>query len=268
MENKAMTKLFTNEDFGGIRIIQEDGRCLFCGADVARALGYSNPRDALRRHCKRDGVVKRDGVSLTTNQHGTTTNQTNEMSFITEGNVYRLIAHSKLPKAEEFERWLFDEVVPTIRKTGGYVNDTSQFVEYYFAELNTYGKAAVALMLDEAKRMGEQLKEQAPKVLFADAVEGSKDTISVGDLAKVLNQNGIDIGQQRLFAWLRENGYLIKDGDSKNVPTQKSRELGVMEVKISGFYKPDGSYEITKTPKVTGKGQTYFVNKFIGEKGR
>ena len=111
-------QVFNHEQFGDVRIIEEDGRVLFCGKDVAKALGYENPRDAIRRHCR--GVVKRDGVSKTTNQHGVTTEQVTQMSFIPEGDLYRMITHSKLPAAERFEKWVFDEVLPTIRKTGGY----------------------------------------------------------------------------------------------------------------------------------------------------
>lgn len=111
-------KVFNHEQFGNVRIIEEDGKVLFCAVDIARALGYSNTRDATGRHCK--GVVKCDGVSMTTNQHGTSTKQVNLMSFIPEGDVYRLITHSKLPSAERFERWVFDEVLPSIRRTGGY----------------------------------------------------------------------------------------------------------------------------------------------------
>ena len=111
-------QVFNHEQFGDVRIIEEDGKVLFCGKDVAKALGYENPRDAIRRHCR--GVVKRDGVSKTTNQHGVTTEQVTQMSFIPEGDLYRLITHSKLPAAERFEKWVFDEMLPTIRKTGGY----------------------------------------------------------------------------------------------------------------------------------------------------
>ena len=111
-------QVFNHEQFGDVRIIEEDGRVLFCGKDVAKALGYENPRDAIRRHCR--GVVKRDRVSKTTNQHGVTTEQVTQMSFIPEGDLYRMITHSKLPAAERFEKWVFDEVLPTIRKTGGY----------------------------------------------------------------------------------------------------------------------------------------------------
>lgn len=123
-------KIFENEEFGKVRtLIEGEDKVLFCGTDVARALGYSNPWDAIKRHCKVDGIVKHEGVTTTVNQYGTVTNQVNEMTFVTEGNVYRLIAHSKLPSAEKFESWVFDEVLPTIRKTGGYVNNDELFIK-------------------------------------------------------------------------------------------------------------------------------------------
>lgn len=155
------------------------------------------------------------------------------------------------------------EVLPTIRKTGGYVNNTAQFVDSYFGQLNLEQKRALTLMFDESKRMSEQLKEQAPKVLFANAVETAHTSILIGDLAKIIKQNGVDIGQKRLFEWLRQNGYLIKGGSSKNMPTQRSMEQELFEVKETTINNPDGSVRVTKTTKVTGKGQTYFVNKFL-----
>ena len=185
------------------------------------------------------------------------------MSFIPEGDLYRLIAHSKLPKAEEFERWVFEEVLPTIRKTGGYVNDTAQFINSYFPQLDAGQRSALSAMLGEAKRMGEKIEADRPKVLFADAVETSKSTILVGDLAKLLKQNGVDIGQKRLFAWLRDHGYLIKSGASKNMPTQTAMERKLFEIKETTISNPDGSIRVTRTTKVTGKGQQYFIEKFL-----
>lgn len=245
-------EVFNNNEFGTIRTVEEGDKVYFCGKDVAKALGYSNPRKALIDHCK--GVTKRDTL---------TSKGLQTMSFINEGDMYRLIAHSKLPKAAEFERWIFDEVLPTIRKTGGYVNDTAQFVNAYFPQLDGGQRAALSAMLAEAKRMGEKIEADRPKVLFADAVEAAKSTILVGDLAKLLKQNGIDIGQKRLFAWMRENGYLIKGGASKNMPTQTAMDKKLFEVKETTINTPDGSVRITRTTKVTGKGQTYFIEKFL-----
>ena len=253
MEENKMT-LFTNEELGNVRALEIDGEPYFVGKDVAVALGYKEPQKAVRERVAPEdrGVSKMD-----------TPGGKQEMAIINESGLYSLILSSKLPKAKEFKHWITAEVLPVIRKTGGYVNDTKQFVDYYFADCNTYGREAIALMLNETKRMANQLKAQAPKVLFAEAVEGSKTSIPVGDLAKLIKQNGIDIGQNRLFSWLRMNDYLMKSGDRKNMPTQKSMDLGLFEVKISTFYRPDGTVDIAKTPKVTGKGQTYLINKFL-----
>ena len=245
-------EVFNNNEFGTIRTIEEGDKVYFCGKDVAKALGYAIPHKAVKDHCK--GVLKRNIP---------TTSGVQSMSFINEGDMYRLIAHSKLPKAAEFERWIFDEVLPTIRKTGGYVNDTLQFVNTYFPQLDGGQRAALSAMLTEAKRMGEKIEADRPKVLFADAVEAAKSTILVGDLAKLLKQNGVDIGQKRLFAWLRDNGYLIKGGASKNMPTQTAMDKKLFEIKETTINTPDGSVRITRTTKVTGKGQTYFIEKFL-----
>ena len=253
MEENKVT-LFTNEELGSVRALEIDGEPYFVGKDVAVALGYKEPQKAVRERVAPEdrGVSKMD-----------TPGGKQEMAIINESGLYSLILSSKLPSAKAFKRWITAEVLPVIRKTGGYVNDTKQFVDYYFADCNTYGREAITLMLNETKRMANQLKAQAPKVLFAEAVESSKTSIPVGDLAKLIKQNGVDIGQNRLFSWLRMNDYLIKSGDRKNMPTQKSMDLGLFEVKISTFYRPDGTVDISKTPKVTGKGQTYLINKFL-----
>lgn len=230
MDENKMT-LFTNEELGNVRALEIDGEPYFIGKDVATALGYTNTQKAVRDHVdNEDKLTERIVLS----------GQNREVVFINESGLYSLILSSKLPKAKEFKHWITAEVLPVIRKTGGYVNDTKQFVDYYFADCNTYGREAITLMLNETKRMANQLKAQAPKVLFAEAVESSKTSIPVGDLAKLIKQNGVDIGQNRLFSWLRMNDYLIKSGDSKNMPTQKSMDLGLFEVKISTFYRPDG----------------------------
>lgn len=254
-------QIFNNKQFGSIRTIEENGKLLFCGSDIARALGYSNPRDAIARHCR--GVVKHDGVSNTTNQHGITTEQTTAMSFIREGDVYRLITHSKLPAAEQFESWVFDEVLPTMRKTGGYVSNDELFVNTYLPFADDQTKELFRNTLQTITKLNTQIEEDKPKVLFANAVESSQTSVLVGDLAKLLRQNGVDIGPNRLFAVLRERSYLIKSGDSKNMPTQRAMEMGLFEVVERTVTNPDGTIRITKTTKVTGKGQTYFIGKFL-----
>ena len=250
--NKIST--FNNPEFGAVRTTTINDEPYFIGKDVAVVLGYSNPRKAIIDHVDEDdkGVTKCD-----------TLGGTQEMTVINESGLYSLILSSKLPTAKKFKRWITHDVIPAIRKTGGYVNDTAQFVDYYFGQLEPNQKQALTMMFDESKRMSNQLKEQAPKVLFANAVETAHTSILVGDLAKIIKQNGTDIGQKRLFDWMRRNGYLIKDGQSKNMPTQRAMDMGLFEVKESTINNPDGSVRITKTTKVTGKGQTYFVNKFL-----
>ena len=252
VENK-MT-LFTNAELGNVRVLEIDDEPYFVGKDVAEILGYSNPRDALSKHVDAEdkGVANCDTLS-----------GAQKMTIINESGLYSLILSSKLPKAKEFKRWVTAEVLPAIRKTGGYVNDTAQFVESYFGQLDPSQKHALTMMFDESKRMSAQLKEQAPKVLFANAVETAHNSILIGDLAKIIRQNGVDIGQKRLFDWMRQNGYLIKDGQSKNMPTQKAMDMSLFEVKESTINNPDGSVRVTRTTKVTGKGQTYFVKKFL-----
>lgn len=177
--------------------------------------------------------------------------------FITEGDIYRLIMKSKLPKAEEFERWVMEEVLPSIRKNGGYIAGQETLSD---EELMAKALLVANNKIAERDKIIEQMK---PKEIFADAVATSHTSILVGDLAKLICQNGYQIGQKRLFDWLRANGYLIKTGSSYNMPMQRYVEQGLFEIKESNLVNPDGSVRITKTTKVTGKGQIYFVNKFL-----
>lgn len=246
-------QIFKN-DCGEIRIVEENGKVWFCGSDVATALGYSNTRKALADHCK--GVTKRDTL---------TNGGVQSLSFIPEGDVYRLITHSKLPSAQKFESWVFDEVIPSIHKHGAYM--TGETLEKALTSPDFLIELATKLKEEQAKRieLETKIEEDKPRVLFAQAVETSKSTILVGDLAKILRQNGVNIGQRRLFDWLRDNGYLMKAGSSRNLPTQSAMDAGLFEIKESTVNNPDGSIRINKTTKVTGKGQTYFVNKFLAE---
>lgn len=249
-------QIFNNPQFGAVRTIEESNKVYFCGSDVAKALGYANVRDAIIRHCR--CVVKHDIP------HPQSADKTIEMSFITEGDVYRLITHSKLPAAEQFERWVFDEVLPTIRKHGMYavdeLLDNPEFAIKVFAELKEER--------DKRRALESKVVQDKPKVLFADAVAASSSSILIGDLAKILRQNGCPTGQNRLFEQLRADGYLIKNGSSRNLPTQRAMEMGLFEVKESTVNNPDGSIRINKTTKVTGKGQTYFINKYLGGGGK
>lgn len=252
-------KLFENPEFGNVRTLEtDDGKVMFCGADIARALGYNNAPDAIQKHCRKDGIAKCDSVD--------SKGRKNTLTFINEGNVYRLITHSKLPDAERFEKWVFEEVLPSIRKHGAYMTDDT----LEKALLSPDFLIRIANELKNEKERNKQLEEKIerdkPKIVFADAVSVSKRSILIGELAKLLKQNGIEIGQQRLFAWMRDNGYLIKGGSSKNLPTQYSMERGWFEIKETPVIHNEGYTTVSFTPKVTGKGQQYFVNLFLSEK--
>lgn len=245
-------KIFDNPEFGKVRTMEINGEPYFVGKDVAIILGYAKPENALTTHVDGDDTLKQ-GV---TDNLGRAQNTT----LINESGLYSLILSSKLPKAKEFKRWVTSEVLPSIRKHGAYAVD-ELLNDPEFA-IKTF--TALKEERERSKRLSEQIEEDKPKVIFADSVSAAKSSILIGDLAKILKQNGVDIGQKRLFGWLRDNGYLIKGGSSRNMPTQKAAEMGLFEVKVSTVNNPDGSIRETKTTKVTGKGQVYFVNKFLG----
>ena len=245
-------KIFDNPEFGKVRTMEINGEPYFVGKDVAIILGYAKPENALTTHVDGDDTLKQ-GV---TDNLGRSQNTT----LINESGLYSLILSSKLPKAKEFKRWVTSEVLPSIRKHGAYAVD-ELLNDPEFA-IKTF--TALKEEREKSKRLSEQIEADKPKVIFADSVSAAKSSILVGDLAKLLKQNGINIGQNRLFEWFRQNGFLIKSGSSKNMPTQKAAEMGLFEVKVSTVNNPDGSIRETKTTKVTGKGQVYFVNKFLG----
>lgn len=238
-------QLFQSEQFGNLRTLDDDGVTLFCASDVTTALGYSNGRDAIRRHCR--GVVKRDTP---------TSSGVQQISYLPEGDVLRLIVHSKLPLAQAYEKWVFDEVLPAIHRSGGYM----------VAQGTPEQIMARALKIAEETlaRKDARIAELEPKALFADAVAASDGTCLVGELAKMLRQNGVNIGQNRLFTWMRENGYLGKYDSNRNVPTQRAMDQGLFSIKETAVTHSDGHVTINRTPKVTGKGQRYFVDLFLG----
>lgn len=244
-------KIFDNPEFGKVRTMEINGEPYFVGKDVAEILGYSNTRDALTKH-----VDSEDKNTVAICDGKGNPNQT----VINESGLYSLILSSKLPKAKEFKRWVTSEVLPSIRKHGAYAVD-ELLNDPEFA-IKTF--TALKEERERSKRLSEQIEADKPKVIFADSVSAAKSSILIGDLAKILKQNGVNIGQNRLFEWFRQNGFLIKSGSSKNMPTQKAAEMGLFEVKVSTVNNPDGSIRETKTTKVTGKGQVYFVNKFLG----
>lgn len=245
-------QIFSNPDFGEVRTIEENGAVLFCGSDVAKALGYAVPRKALFDHCK--GVLKRNTLTGGGEQ---------EMSFIPESDLYRLVFSSKLPTAEKFTDWVTSEVLPTIRRHGMYA--TPDTVEKMLADPDTTIKLLETIKQERAARQALEVKAEAdkPKVLFAEAVSASHTSILIGDLAKILKQNGMDIGQNRLFQRLRDEGYLIRDGERRNMPKQRYMDSGLFQIKETTINNPDGSIRVTRTVKVTGKGQQYFINRYL-----
>lgn len=257
-------QMFNNPRFGEVRTVEEGGKVLFCGNDIAKALGYKSPKDAIAAHCK--GAVKRRlGVQTGTKADGTPAMQEVEMTFIPEGDIYRLAARSKLPGADEFERWIFDEVLPSIRRNGAYM--TSEVLERTLTDPDYLIGLATALKEEQKKRkaLEEKVKADAPAVFFAESITGAETNILVRDLAKLLVQNGANIGGNRLFEILRRDGYLIKSGSDYNMPTQKSMELGLFFVRETPRISKDGAV-IDRTTKVTPKGQKYFINKYATQK--
>lgn len=241
-------QVFSNPDFGEIRTIEQNGAPWFVAADVCRALEIVNSRDALTR-------IDEDekGVVLTDTLGGAQT-----VATVNEPGLYSLVLGSRKPEAKAFKRWITHEVIPSIRKTGGYIAGQESMSD---SELMAKALLVAQRQIEERNK---QIAAMQPKALFADAVSASSTSILVGELAKLLKQNGVDMGQKRLFQWLRDNGYLIKQqGVSRNMPTQRSMEMGLFEIKESTHLDSNGNNIICKTPKVTGKGQVYFTNKFL-----
>jgi len=242
-------KIFENKEFGEIRTVVKDGEPWFVGKDVAEILGYSNTRDTLARRVDEEdkGVANCD--TLGGNQ---------KLTVVNESGLYSLILSSKLPNAKKFKKWVTSEVLPSIRKNGGYIVGQETMSD------DELMARALQVAQNKILERDKQIETMKPKAIFADAVAASHTSILIGDLAKLISQNGVSIGQKRLFKWLRDNGYLIKrEGSDRNMPTQRSMEMKLFEVKESTISNPDGSVRITRTPKVTGKGQQYFVNKFL-----
>lgn len=249
-------KIWESQEFGVLRVIEQDGEPWMVGKDVAQALGYGEGKslaNAVANHVDPEDK----GVTELMTPGGK-----QKMVVINESGLYSLVLSSKLPGAKRFRRWVTGEVLPSIRKDGGYIKTAPGMSD---ADI-----MAKAILLAQKTIEGQkaQIAEMTPKALFADAVSASSTSILVGDLAKLIRQNGMDIGQNRLFDWLRNNGYLIRaKGMSWNMPTQRSMDLGLFEVKETSITHSDGHISVNKTVKVTGKGQIYFVNKLIPKKG-
>lgn len=249
-------QIFQNPEFGTVRTVEIDGDPWLVGKDVAKALGYAKPENAIGAHVDSDDKT-------TTLIQGTGSNYKSKAVLINESGLYSLVLSSKLPTARKFRHWVTSEVLPSIRRHGLYV------VDELLNNPDLMIQAMEQLKAERAKnlQLSEKVRQDAPKVLFADSVAASHTSILVFDLAKLLRQNGVNIGGNRLFDWMRQNGYLVKRrGADWNMPTQRSMEMGLFEVKETSVTHSDGHVTVTKTPKVTGKGQVYFVNKFCGQR--
>nr|DAY03177.1 MAG TPA: repressor domain protein [Caudoviricetes sp.] len=247
-------QVFNNTEFGQVRTMVINGSPWFVAKDVCECLGLTKHRDAVSRL---DGD-ERGSVEVDT------LGGTQQMAAVNEYGLYSLVLSSRKPSAKAFKRWITHEVIPAIRKHGAYM--TGETLEQALTSPDFLIRLATELKTEqEARRLAEQkIEADKPKVLFADSVAASHGSILVGELAKLLNQNGIDIGQNRLFNWLRENGYLIcRKGTDYNMPTQRSMEMQLFSIKETAITHSDGHVSISKTVKVTGKGQLYFVNKFL-----
>lgn len=244
-------QIFNSEEFGAVRTVTINGEPWFVGKDVAEALRYSNASKAVSAHVEEEDRILK--VIEAHSQNGNVVKT--QTALINESGLYALIFGSKLESAQRFKHWVTSEVLPAIRKTGGYQAPAP------------HGKELLALAVLEAQKTIEEqnraIERMRPKEIFADAVKASDSSILIGDLAKLLRQNGVDTGQKRLFEQLRNEGYLMKTGSSRNMPKQRYVADGLFQIKETVISNPDGSVRMTKTTKVTGKGQQYFLNKYL-----
>lgn len=262
MENAIIKKSFVFDNVK-IRTAIIDGEPWFVAKDVCEVLGITNSRDAVA------DLEQNELASVKATSGG----QRREMNVVNESGLYALIFKSRKPEAKAFRKWVTSEVLPTIRKTGEYTDmipkDLPTALRAYANEVEKNQKLLAENNALQKSNLSKSLTitRNKPKVLFADAVAASDTSILVGDLARILKQNGINIGQNRLFVWMRENGYLIKKRRADyNMPTQKSMNAGLFEIKESVVNNPDGSIHVTRTPKVTGAGQVFFINQFLRDK--
>ena len=246
-------QIFSNEDFGEVRTVLVDNEPMSCLADVCKALEISNPSKVAQR------LDEDERTKLELGRAGDT-------NFVTESGLYAVILRSDKPNAKKFRKWVTSEVLPSIRKNGGYIAGQETLSDdELMAKALLVAQNKIAERDSIIAEKNAQIEQMKPKQIFADSVETSRTSILVGDLAKLICQNGVQIGQKRLFEWMRQNGYLMKYGASRNMPMQKYIEQGLFEIKENSIQSPNGNVRLTITPKVTGKGQVYFINKFLSE---
>lgn len=267
----ANIEIFKNDLFGSVRVTVKESQPLFCLADVCRALKLNNPSQVKTR-LRQTGMQLIDLQTLSKNE-GLSINElgNTHATFINEGNLYKCIFQSRSEDAEKFQEWVCDEVLPSIRKTGGYIaaktEDTPEEImaRALLVAQDTLRRRdeRIAQLQRENESQQRKIEQDAPKVTFSEAVEKSENSILIAQLARLIKQNGVDMGQNRLFKWMRSNGYLCRHGEYYNLPTQKAMDMGLFEIQVRTIVLPDGMTRNTRTPLVTGKGQVYFVNRFL-----
>ena len=245
-------RIFENEAFGQVRTVMIDDEPWFVASDICKALDLSNATVSVQR--LDDDEKSKFNLGLS----GGATNCVNEYG------LYSLVLASRKPEAKTFKRWITHEIIPALRKTGGYVANSDLFVDTYFSDVPYAQRELVRGLVMNIEAQQKSIEEMKPKALFHDAVALAKNAVSIGDLSKILKQNGINIGRNRLFNWLRDNGYLMKHGYlGNNMPTQKSMERKLFRVKQYVATDPMGFKETRYITLVTPKGQQYFVDKFL-----
>lgn len=261
MAQENQIQIFNNAQFGQIRTTGTSDEPLFCLADLCKALDL---RQGDVRQRLTDGVVSTQPITDNLGRE-------QQANFVNEDGLYDVILDSRKPEAKQFRKWVTSEVLPSIRKTGGYIaSKVDDTPEEIMARALLVAQDTINRKDERLKRLSEENQQQrtkiesdAPRVRFSQAVETSGKSILIGELAKILRQNGVEIGERRLFEWLRKNGYLCSQGERYNQPTQRAMELGLFEIKKTTINKPDGTTLVSTTTKVTGKGQIYFVDKFL-----
>ena len=247
-------QIFKNDEFGAIRTVVVDGEAWFVGKDVVNILGYQNGSRDINRHVDEEDRQNYQNGTFESNRG---------LTIINESGLYSLILSSHLESAKRFKRWVTAVVLPSIRRDGGYLDGQDSMSE---EELMA---KAILFADNKIKHLQDDVTRMRPKEIFADAVATSDRSILIGELAKILKQNGVDTGQQRLFERLRSEGFLVSGNRSdRNMPTQRSMQMGLFEIKETAVTHADGHVTVNKTPKVTGKGQQYFINRFLTREER
>lgn len=249
-----LTKMFDGQN---LTIIDDQGNPKFLLKNVCDILGLGQVAGVKRR--LEDDVISNHPIQ-------DSLGRTQMATFVNEDGLYDVILDSRKPEAKRFRKWITSEVLPSIRKTGGFVANDDLFIQTYLPQADEQTKLLFKTTLETIKRQNEQIAEMKPKALFADSVRASESSILIRELATILKQNGVDIGEKRLFNWLRQNKFLMKQkGTSLNLPTQYAMDLGLFEIKKGTYTDSSGVVFVTRTPKVTSKGQIYFINKFLNQ---